>query len=157
MILRCCSLIRLARSLMLSGGFALVSRKDPLIPLLSRAQPINAIFVLQIINISQLAGDVAKKFEVLGQSLDALEASNESQWDVALRVHVSSKEQVLAQVIHREVVLKLHRDHTHKGEGLHILLVRDSGHGARVYWLVAIHGVDIGGERIDTIHGSRVW
>lgn len=53
--------------------------------------------------------------------------------------------------------LQLHGNHAHEREGLHIRLVGDCRHGSGRHWLVGgIHGVDVGREGVDTIHGSRV-
>lgn len=91
-------------SFALSRGVTLVNRENPLRPVLSWAQSVDAVFADVVLDIAKLTRDVAKEFIVLGQSLDPLEVGNEVQCNESLRVHVLPEEQVLAQVVNGEVV-----------------------------------------------------
>lgn len=155
----------------LSRGVTLVDREDPLSPLLSWAQSVDTVFADVVLDSPELMRNMTEEFVVLSQSLNPLEVGNKVQCDESLRVHVLPKEQVLAQVVNGEVVftiillescqfgkdeenLQLHRNHAHKRERLHVRLVRERRHGAGGHRLVgSIHGVDVGREGVDTIHG----
>lgn len=171
-------LVRLRRgwSFILGRRIALVHRENPLLPLILRPQPINTVPADVVFNVPELTADMTKELKVFGQALDPLETSDETQSNKTLRVHVLPKEQVLAQVINREVVLtvqivssnsrahgskggflQLHGNHAHERKGFHIRLVGDCSHGSGRHWLVGgIHGVNVGREGVDTIHRSRV-
>jgi hypothetical protein len=143
-------------SVILSSRFALIHGKNPLLPLLSGAQTVDTIITSLVLNVAELAGNMAEKFKVFGEGLDTLEASENVQGNEALRIHLLTEEHVLAHVVNREVVLKLHGEHVEEREWLHVRLVRDSAHGRRVDWWIAIHRVDVTWERINTINISGV-
>lgn len=96
--------ILLLRTLISCRTVTLVDRKDPLFPLLTWSQPVDAIFSDVVLDVAQLSADVAEKFKVFCEGLDPLEACNEGQKDETLSVHVFSQEQILAQIVDRKVV-----------------------------------------------------
>lgn len=67
------------------------------------------------------------------------------------------KEEILAEIIHGEVILELHGKHAHQRHRLHVLLVWDGVHGH--VWVSGVHAADIrsrcGWEGIDTVKRRR--
>lgn len=167
--------LRRRRSLMLSRRVAHVHRENPLLPVLPWPQSVNTVLAGVVLEMADLTTDMSEEVKVLGQRFDPLEIGDEAQWHESLRVHMFPEEQVLAQVVNREVVLtilllvraemkiidasqclQLHRNHAHQTVGLHVRLVRHCRHGSSRHWLVScIHGVDIGRIGENTIH-SRI-
>jgi hypothetical protein len=95
-------------SVVLSRWITLVKRKHPLLPLVLGAQTILSILAKLVIGVLQLAGGVTQQFVVFSEVLDPFEAGNESQAHETLRVHVFTEIQVLAEIIHREIVFPIY-------------------------------------------------
>lgn len=144
------------RAFILRGGVTLINGENPLFPSLSRTNSVNAVLADLVLHIAKLTGDMAEKLEILRQSLDPLEASNKAQENETLRVHVFPEEDILAKVVHGEVVLKLHRDHAHKRKRFHVWLVRDRSHRTRMHRGISIHSVNVSRNRIGAVHSGRV-
>ena len=137
-------------TLILRRGIPLVNGQNPLRPTLLRTETVHTILANQVVDVAKAASNMTEHLKVLRQRLDTLEAGDDSQWYKALRVHVTTQEHVLAHVVNREVVLKLHGQHIHEAEGLHVLLVRNRAHRAGSHIRVGgIHRVDLCREWVD--------
>lgn len=97
-------LLRRRGAFILSRRVTLVHGENPLLPPLFRTQAINTVLTDLVIDVSDLTSNMSKKFEVFGQRFNPLEPGNKVQDNKSLRVHMLSEEQVLAQIIHREIV-----------------------------------------------------
>lgn len=57
-----------------------------------------------MLNVGGVLADILDELQIGGQVLEAFEPSDDAEQDEALRVHVPSKIDILAQVVNRKVV-----------------------------------------------------
>ena len=97
----------MGRSIVPGSSVTLVNRQNPLLPVPSFAYSIDTIVPGEELDVWRLPADGANSVNIFRERLDAVEILQDMQKHEALRVHLLPQEDVLAQVVHREVILPL--------------------------------------------------